>query len=56
MIKIKYEMLLEGNLIISDRFLSIGSPGRPFATSSPSLHDPLPSDDAAWDAGVSLIP
>jgi hypothetical protein len=36
------------------RFLSIGSPGRPLATGNPKLSDPLPANDAAWDAGVSL--
>jgi len=40
------------NVIV--RFLSIGCPGRPFATGNPRVHDPLPADDAAWDAGVSL--
>ncbi|KAH8802607.1 putative fungal-specific transcription factor [Xylogone sp. PMI_703] len=39
-------------IVILDRFLSIGSPGRPFSTKKPSLHDPLPGDDAAWDAGI----
>jgi hypothetical protein len=41
------------NSDVIDRFLSIGCPGRPFATRTPELRDPLPSDDAAWDAGVS---
>ncbi|RFU29345.1 hypothetical protein B7463_g6992, partial [Scytalidium lignicola] len=39
-------------IVILDRFLSIGSPGRPFATETPTLHDPLPADDSAWDMGV----
>lgn len=38
---------------VIDRFLSIGCPGRPFATGNPKLRDPLPANDAAWDAGVS---
>lgn len=33
-------------------FVSIGCPGRPFATAQPKLDDLLPSDDAAWDDGV----
>lgn len=34
-------------------FVSIGCPGRPFATADPTLDDLLPTDDAAWDQGVS---
>ena len=33
-------------------FVTIGCPGRPFATPEPTLDDLLPSDDAAWDQGV----
>jgi hypothetical protein len=32
--------------------VSIGCPGRPFATADPKLDDFLPADDAAWDQGV----
>ena len=33
--------------------MSIGCPGRPFATADPKLDDLLPADDATWDQGVS---
>ncbi|GFF86505.1 hypothetical protein IFM47457_07178 [Aspergillus lentulus] len=36
-------------IVILDRFVSIGCPGRPFATADPRLDDLLPADDAAWD-------
>ncbi|KAF5867418.1 putative fungal specific transcription protein [Botrytis fragariae] len=39
-------------IVILDRFVSIGSPGRPFATSDPSLDDTLPCDDEAWNQGI----
>ncbi|AEO66360.1 uncharacterized protein THITE_2114411 [Thermothielavioides terrestris NRRL 8126] len=39
-------------IVILDRFVSIGCPGRPFATADPSLDDLLPADDAAWDEGT----
>lgn len=39
---------------VIDRFLNIGCPGRPLTTGNPKLSDPLPANDAAWDAGVSL--
>ncbi|OQD93160.1 hypothetical protein PENSOL_c034G00713 [Penicillium solitum] len=39
-------------IVILDRFVSIGCPGRPFATADPKLDDYLPSDDAAWDQGT----
>ena len=32
--------------------MSIGCPGRPFATADPRLDDLLPADDVAWDQGV----
>jgi hypothetical protein len=47
-------MIFGGTSDIIDRFLSIGYPGRPLATGNPKLSDPLPANDAAWDAGVSL--
>ena len=34
-------------------FVSIGCPGRPFATADPRSDDILPADDTAWDQGVS---
>ena len=34
-------------------FVSIGCPGRPFATADPRADDILPADDTAWDQGVS---
>ena len=34
-------------------FVSIGCPGRPFATADPRSDDVLPADDTAWDQGVS---
>lgn len=40
---------------IHHSFVSIGSPGRPFATVDPALDDLLPADDAAWDQGVRCI-
>ncbi|KAJ5288656.1 hypothetical protein N7478_001686 [Penicillium angulare] len=39
-------------LVVLDRFVSIGCPGRPFATPDPKLDDLLPADDAAWDRGI----
>ncbi|CAI7637608.1 unnamed protein product [Penicillium discolor] len=39
-------------IVILDRFVSIGCPGRPFATADPKLDDYLPADDAAWDQGT----
>ncbi|KAF7951643.1 hypothetical protein EAE96_006944 [Botrytis aclada] len=39
-------------IVILDRFISIGSPGRPFATSDPNLDDTLPCDDEAWNQGI----
>ncbi|KAF7912691.1 uncharacterized protein EAF01_001712 [Botrytis porri] len=39
-------------IVILDRFISIGSPGRPFATSEPNLDDTLPCDDEAWNQGI----
>ncbi|PVH76679.1 hypothetical protein DL98DRAFT_550977 [Cadophora sp. DSE1049] len=39
-------------IVILDRFVSIGSPGRPLATSEPGLDSLLPSDDEAWDQGI----
>ncbi|KAJ6013705.1 hypothetical protein N7540_008296 [Penicillium herquei] len=39
-------------IVVLDRFISIGCPGRPFATADPKLDDLLPSDDAAWDEGI----
>ncbi|KAF4225598.1 hypothetical protein CNMCM6457_008020 [Aspergillus fumigatiaffinis] len=39
-------------IVILDRFVSIGCPGRPFATADPRLDDLLPADDAAWDQGT----
>ncbi|KUJ08129.1 putative fungal-specific transcription factor, partial [Mollisia scopiformis] len=39
-------------IVILDRFVSIGCPGRKFATVDPTLDDLLPSDDEAWDQGI----
>ncbi|PYH95710.1 hypothetical protein BO71DRAFT_283287, partial [Aspergillus ellipticus CBS 707.79] len=39
-------------IVILDRFVSIGCPGRPLATVDPRLDDLLPADDTAWDQGV----
>ncbi|KAF2441019.1 hypothetical protein P171DRAFT_393830 [Karstenula rhodostoma CBS 690.94] len=39
-------------IVILDRFVNIGCPGRPFATPEPALDDLLPADDAAWDDGI----
>jgi hypothetical protein len=39
-------------ILITQSFVSIGCPGRPFATADPKLDDFLPADDAAWDQGV----
>nr|UYO77177.1 ACN38 fungal transcriptional regulatory protein [Trichoderma calamagrostidis] len=39
-------------IVILDRFVSIGCPGRPFATADPRLDDLLPADDAAFDQGI----
>ncbi|KAL7917750.1 hypothetical protein ACQKWADRAFT_274362 [Trichoderma austrokoningii] len=38
-------------VVILDRFVSIGCPGRPFVTADPRLDDLLPVDDAAFDLG-----
>ena len=35
-----------------DSFVSIGCPGRPFATEDPKVDDLLPASCAAWDRGV----
>nr|POE51647.1 hypothetical protein CFP56_25854 [Quercus suber] len=40
-------------IVILDRFVNIGCPGRPFATADPKLSDILPVNDEAWDEGVS---
>jgi hypothetical protein len=50
---IKQTFILGSISNVFTRFLNIGCPGRPFATGNPTLQDPLPADDAAWDAGVS---
>ncbi|KAH6664100.1 putative fungal-specific transcription factor [Halenospora varia] len=39
-------------IVILDRFVSIGCPGRPFATADPRLDDLLPADDTLWDQGI----
>ncbi|KAH8819056.1 hypothetical protein F5884DRAFT_759321 [Xylogone sp. PMI_703] len=39
-------------IIIVDRFVSLGCPGRPFASEDPQPEDSLPSDDALWDQGI----
>ncbi|KAH8703165.1 putative fungal-specific transcription factor [Talaromyces proteolyticus] len=39
-------------IVILDRFVSVGCPGRPFATANPILEDYLPVDDKAWDEGI----
>ncbi|PNP43648.1 hypothetical protein TGAMA5MH_04620 [Trichoderma gamsii] len=39
-------------IVILDRFVSIGCPGRPFVTADPRLDDLLPGDDAAFDLGT----
>ncbi|KAJ5101585.1 hypothetical protein NUU61_003807 [Penicillium alfredii] len=39
-------------LVILDRFVSIGCPGRPFATADLKIDDMLPADDAEWDEGI----
>ncbi|KAL6899970.1 hypothetical protein GGI43DRAFT_384145 [Trichoderma evansii] len=39
-------------IIILDRFVSIGCPGRPFATADPQLDDLLPVNDATFDLGI----
>ncbi|KAH8812965.1 putative fungal-specific transcription factor [Xylogone sp. PMI_703] len=39
-------------IVILDRFVSIGSPGRPLATTDPGLDDILPANDMAWDEGI----
>jgi hypothetical protein len=36
--------------------MSIGCPGRPFATADPHLDDLLPAGDAAWNQGVGPYP
>jgi hypothetical protein len=40
------------NINSHDSFVSIGCPGRPFATADPGIDDLLPTDDSAWDEGV----
>ncbi|RFU32899.1 hypothetical protein B7463_g3460, partial [Scytalidium lignicola] len=39
-------------IIIIDRFVSLGCPGRPFASEDPYPEDSLPSDDGLWDQGI----
>ncbi|KAL3454998.1 hypothetical protein BJX64DRAFT_282384 [Aspergillus heterothallicus] len=38
-------------IVILDRFVSIASPSRPFATPDPQLDDLMPSNDEDWDNG-----
>ncbi|MCJ1265250.1 hypothetical protein MMC22_005125 [Lobaria immixta] len=38
-------------IVILDRFMSIGFPGRSAATETPGPNDLLPTDDALWDQG-----
>ena len=47
-------MIFGSTFDVIDRFLNIGCPGRPLTTGNPKLSDPLPANDSAWDAGVSL--
>ncbi|KAK3670152.1 hypothetical protein LTR78_009999 [Recurvomyces mirabilis] len=42
-------------VILLDRFISIGSRGKPFASADPSLDTHLPTDDTAWDKGHMLV-
>ncbi|KAJ5925054.1 hypothetical protein N7454_007693 [Penicillium verhagenii] len=42
-------------LVILDRFVSIGCPGRPFMTADPNINDVLPADDAEWDEGAARL-
>ncbi|KAF4951796.1 hypothetical protein F66182_18461, partial [Fusarium sp. NRRL 66182] len=39
-------------IVILDRFVNIGCPGRPLATAEPEINDLLPADDAEWDQGI----
>ncbi|MCJ1312282.1 hypothetical protein MMC25_005956 [Agyrium rufum] len=39
-------------VIILDRFVNIGCPGRTLATANPGLDDLLPTNDAAWADGI----
>ncbi|OAG00549.1 uncharacterized protein CC84DRAFT_312207 [Paraphaeosphaeria sporulosa] len=39
-------------IVILDRFVNIGCPGRPFAIPEPSRDELLPADDAKWDNGI----
>lgn len=39
-------------IVILDRFVSIGCPGRPFVTADPRLDDLLPVNDAAFNLGT----
>ncbi|KAL2832766.1 fungal-specific transcription factor domain-containing protein [Aspergillus pseudoustus] len=38
-------------VVILDRFVSIASPSRPFATPDPELNDLMPANDEDWDNG-----
>jgi hypothetical protein len=43
------------SIVILDQFVSIGSPGRPFAAAEPQFDDILPTDDDLWHEGVWLL-
>ncbi|KAF2649251.1 putative fungal-specific transcription factor [Lophiostoma macrostomum CBS 122681] len=42
-------------IVILERFVSIGCPGRPLVTVEPTLDDLLPCSDAAWDQGIVRV-
>ncbi|KAK5113949.1 hypothetical protein LTR62_003072 [Meristemomyces frigidus] len=42
-------------VVLLDRFVNIGSRGKPFASADPSLDTHLPTDDSSWDQGLMLV-
>ena len=42
-------------ILVLDRFVHLGSRGKPFATTDPGLDVHLPTDDGSWDRGEMLV-
>ncbi|KAK1140926.1 hypothetical protein N8T08_009799 [Aspergillus melleus] len=47
-----FHLEVEGSSDYRHSCVSIGCPGRPFATADPQLDDLLPAEDNAWDQGT----
>lgn len=53
--RLEEEKRLWWGIVITDRFINLIYPRRPFAAKDPICDDYLPVDDGAWDRGVSLL-